>query len=154
MPRGKSSKATPAGQGFPSSETVDTLPEPLSRAPLTPTYVDNFFSKLYNEIGSLNSEFRSCIHKVKQDINGLGERIKDMKQTLDSQTDDLKALSRRVATLEEQQMDPHLKHEDLENLGQRNIPKGMEGPDIMSFIAEMLPAIRTDPDNSPPLHAL
>ncbi|KAJ1130322.1 hypothetical protein NDU88_008675 [Pleurodeles waltl] len=80
-----------------------------------------------------------------------------MEQTLDLRMDDLEAQFRQVETLEEQQLELHLKHEELENCSQRNniriqgIPKGMEDPDIMSFVVNQLHIIRGDPDPSLPI---
>ncbi|KAJ1117217.1 hypothetical protein NDU88_005417 [Pleurodeles waltl] len=131
--------------------------EPAPTAPLTQTYMDNSLKELRAKIGSLKTEFKFCIHVVKIDIGDLGERINDMEQTLDAQTDDLEALSCRVVTLEEQQLDIHLKQEVLESNDRRNnihiwgVPEGVEGPDIMPFVADLLQAIRRDPDTPTPM---
>ncbi|KAJ1215161.1 hypothetical protein NDU88_002770 [Pleurodeles waltl] len=103
------------------------------------------------------TEFKSCIQEVKQDIDGLGDRVNDMEQALEEWMEDLEVLLRPVATLEEQQLDSHLKYEDVKNSNRRNntrirgVPEGMEGTDIMSFVAKFLHTIHRDPDTSPPM---
>ncbi|KAJ1127057.1 hypothetical protein NDU88_005463 [Pleurodeles waltl] len=135
---------------------METSPELTPSALLTQTNMDNFLSKMQAEIVSLKTKFSSFIHKIKHGIDGRGERVNVMEETLDSSTEDLEALSRRVFTLEDQQMDFYLKHKDLENRSWRNkirirdIPKRMQGPDLLSFVADLLDAIPGDPDTPPP----
>ncbi|KAJ1096956.1 hypothetical protein NDU88_002086 [Pleurodeles waltl] len=96
-------------------------------------YTDNSLSKLRAKIGSLKTDFNSCIKELKCDIDGLGERVHDMEQNPDLGTEDLEALYRRVPTLEGPQIDLQQKHEHMENKSRRNnicicgIPKGLEG---------------------------
>ncbi|KAJ1118484.1 hypothetical protein NDU88_006675 [Pleurodeles waltl] len=140
-----------------SNETTEVPQAPTSGATLTKAYLDNFLNELRAEIGSLKTKLKACMHNIKQDINGLGERVNKMELTQDSRSEDFEVLCRKVSTLKDQQINFQLKQEDLENQSWRNniciwgIPKNMEGPDIMSFVADPLHAIWKDPDTSPPM---
>ncbi|KAJ1206339.1 hypothetical protein NDU88_001746 [Pleurodeles waltl] len=80
-----------------------------------------------------------------------------MDQTVDARTEEIEALTRCVATLEDGYRDLQHKHEDLVNSFQRNnirirgVPKVIDGSNIMSFVTGLLHAIHGDPDSSPPM---
>ncbi|KAJ1160619.1 hypothetical protein NDU88_001115 [Pleurodeles waltl] len=130
-------------------------PSPLTQtpAPITQAYMDGFLQERHTEISSLKTKLKSCVHDLKRDVNGLGERVNDLEHTLDSCTKDQEALWCTFMILEDQQIE--LKQEDLEsrrnNIRIRGIPKGQEGTNIMTFMADLLHMIRSEPDVTPPM---
>ncbi|KAJ1145379.1 hypothetical protein NDU88_011666 [Pleurodeles waltl] len=100
----------------PSKAAVGSLP-----VPITQDYMDQFLKDIRSKIGSLMSDFQSCLQNMRQDISEIGEHVDDLECTADSTAEDQAVLWRRVDTLEEQQ--------------------DAKDEDIMNFTAELLQMI-------------
>ncbi|KAJ1118708.1 hypothetical protein NDU88_006896 [Pleurodeles waltl] len=134
-----------------SKTTAQRVLEMAGPVPITQNYMNHFLKEIGSGITSLKDDLKSCIRDVQKEMPEVGGRVDDLECTVDAQAEDQEMLWRLIVTLEEQQIELHLKQDNLENGSHQNnvrirgVPRDEEGADIIAYTAGLLRAVGGDP---------